>query len=77
VFKNARRAAKARQAAMVLALKNAGYEKPDINNSDQLRLKEMFKVLMSSKKYTVEAARAKAAENLDLVWADDADDDDA
>jgi hypothetical protein len=68
--RNAARKAKARQAALTAALTAAGFEKPNAENNDQVRLRDMFKTLMSSKKYTEDAARAKAAEVLELEWED-------
>ena len=68
--RNAERQAAARQASLTAALTKAGIEKPNLENDDQLRLREMFKVLMSSKKYTEERAREVAAENLGLEWAE-------
>jgi hypothetical protein len=60
----------ARQQALALALKEAGYERPTAENNEQVRLKDMFKVLMTSKKYTEAQAREIAANTLGLVWAD-------
>lgn len=68
--RNAERQAAARQASLTKALNDAGIEKPNLENDDQLRLREMFKVLMSSKKYTEERAREIAADQLGLTWAD-------
>jgi hypothetical protein len=36
----------------------------------QLRLREMFTVLMSSNKYTEDAARELASNNLGIAWAE-------
>lgn len=68
--RNAESQAAARQASLTKALADAGIEKPNLENDDQLRLREMFKVLMSSKKYTEERAREIAADQLGLTWAD-------
>ncbi len=63
----------ARQAALTEALTAAGIERPTIENDDQLRLKNMYTVLMSSKKYSEEEARELAASTLGIEWADDSD----
>lgn len=60
----------ARQQALALALKEAGYVRPTAENNEQVRLKDMHKVLMTSKKYTHAEAREIAAKTLGLVWAD-------
>jgi hypothetical protein len=60
----------ARQKALQAALDAAGIVRPTLENDDQLRLREFFKVLMSSKKYTEDAARALAASTLGLEWAE-------
>lgn len=74
--RNTSRKSKARQASLTAALTAVGIVKPDIKNDEQLRLREFVKVLMSSGKYTDEAARALAAETLGVEWAGDDDDDD-
>lgn len=68
--RNTERKANARQKALQVALDAAGVVKPTIENDEQLRLREMFKVLMSSKNYTEEAARALASSTLNIEWAD-------
>lgn len=68
--RNDERESKARQAALSAALTAAGIVKPDINNDDQVRLREFFKVIMSSKKYTEQQARELAAEQLGVEWAE-------
>ena len=60
----------ARAAALQVALDAAGIVKPTLDNDEQLRLREMFKVLMSSKKYTDDEARELAATTLGLSWAE-------
>lgn len=75
-FLNARSKAKARAAAMTAALDAIGIVKPTLENDDQMKLKEFVKVLMSSKKYTLEAARALAATTLGIEWEDEEDDED-
>lgn len=81
--RNTQRLNNARQKALQKALDDAAkafeaangkdvpnpYLKPTLENDDQLRLKEMFKVLMSSKRYTEEAARELAAQSLGIAWA--------
>lgn len=62
-----------RSKALKLALTAAGIEEPTIQNDEQLRLTEMFKVLMSSKRYTEEQARELASSTLGIEWADDDD----
>lgn len=68
--RNTERQNNARQKALQAALDAAGIAKPTLENDDQLRLREFFKVLMSSKKYTEEQARALAATTLSLEWAE-------
>jgi hypothetical protein len=68
--RNAERITRARQAAQNAKLDEMGVEKQDINNNDQIRLREFFKILMSSKKYTEEQARALAATQLGVEWAE-------
>jgi hypothetical protein len=72
-FLNAKSKAKARAAAMTAALDAIGIVKPTLENDEQLRLKEMFKVLMSSKKYTEDAARTLASDTLGIEWDDEDD----
>ena len=67
---NAKRKNSARTKAQNAALDAAGIVKPTIETNDQLRLREMFKVLMSSKRYTEEVARERAAAELGLEWAE-------
>jgi len=69
-YVNVDRKANARQKALQAALDAAGIIKPTLENDEQLRLREMFKVLMSSKRYTEEAAREMAANTLGLTWAE-------
>ena len=68
--RNDERQSKARAAAQVKAFEAAGIVKPTLDTDEQLRLREMFKVLMSSKKYTEEAARALASTTLGIEWAE-------
>lgn len=68
--RNDARQMSSRNKALTAALKAAGYEKPTLDSDEQLRLREMFKVLMSSKKYTEEAARELASTTLGIAWED-------
>jgi hypothetical protein len=68
--RNTERLNNARQKALQAALDAAGIVKPTIENDEQLRLREMFKVLMASKKYTEDAARELAANTLGIAWAE-------
>lgn len=61
----------ARQASLTAALDAAGIVRPTIENDDQLRLKNMFTVLMSSKRYSEEEARELASNTLGIEWAED------
>jgi LPS O-antigen subunit length determinant protein (WzzB/FepE family) len=67
--RNTERQNNARQKALQAALDAAGIVKPTIENDEQLRLRDMFKVLMSSKKYTEEQARDLASTTLGIEWA--------
>lgn len=67
-IRNAKRQAAARQAERESTFTAMGIVKPTIENDEQLRLRDMFKVLMSSKKYTEEQARDLAASTLGLTW---------
>lgn len=69
-IRNTERLNNARQKALAAALDAAGIVKPTIENDEQLRLREMFKTLMSSKKYTEDAAKALAAQVLGIEWAE-------
>jgi len=66
--RNSERQINARQKALQAALDAAGIQRPTIDTDEQLRLRDMFKVLMSSKRYTEEQARELAASTLGLVW---------
>jgi len=66
--RNSERQINARQKALQAALDAAGIIRPTIDTDEQLRLRDMFKVLMSSKRYTEEQARELAASTLGLVW---------
>lgn len=69
--RNTQRENRARQRAQAAAFEAAGIVRPTEENDDQLRLRNMFKTLMSSKKYTEEAARKMASDVLGIEWADD------
>ena len=71
--RNAERITRARQAAQNALLDSMGIEKQDINNNDQIRLREFFKVLMSSGLYDEDTAREMAATSLKTAWADEAE----
>ena len=68
--RNTERQNNARQAALTPQLTARNIFKPTLENDEQHRLKEMLKVLMSSKKYSEDEARALAATTLGLEWAD-------
>lgn len=53
---NGKRKANARQKAMQAALDKAGIEKPTLETSDDLRIKNIVDSLLASKKYTREVA---------------------
>jgi len=61
----------ARQASLTAALDAAGIVRPTIENDDQLRLKNMYTVLMSSKRYSEDEARELASNTLGIEWAED------
>lgn len=63
----------ARQASLTAALDAAGIVRPTIENDDQLRLRNMYTVLMSSKRYSEDEARELASANLGVEWAEDED----
>ena len=68
--RNVERQNNARQKALQAAYDAAGIVKPTIENDEQLRLREMFKVLMASKRYTEDAARELASNTLGIAWAE-------
>jgi hypothetical protein len=63
--------ANARNKAMNAALLLAGHEKPNLENDPQFRLKEQFKLLMSTKLYTEDKAREMASTMLQTAWEED------
>jgi hypothetical protein len=74
-FRNNEKLAAARSAALTEALKAAGYEKPTLETDDQLKLREMVKVLRAVKnkngeaKFTEAQAKDIASNTLGLEWA--------
>jgi hypothetical protein len=68
--RNVERKNNARQKAYAVAMTEAGIVKPTAENNEQVRLKDMFKVLMTSKKYTEEQARELASTTLGIEWAE-------
>lgn len=70
-YRNAEEVTRCRQAAQNAKLDEMGIEKQDINNNDQIRLRDMVRNLMSSPKYKElgrEAAIAKAESVLEITW---------
>ena len=68
--RNTERQSNARQKSLAAALDAAGIVKPTLENDEQLRLREMFKVLMSGGKHTEDSAREVASTILGIAWAD-------
>ena len=68
-FVNARRKAAARQKAMNAALAAAGIVAPTLENDDQLKLREMVKILRAAGKAETEA-RSIASVTLGIAWVD-------
>ena len=68
-FKNAQVKANARQKATVAALDAAGIVKPTLENDDQLKLREMVKILVAAGKSDAEA-RTLASATLGIEWAE-------
>lgn len=69
-FVNAKRRANARQKAMQKVLDDAGAIRPTLENDDQLKLKKMFDVFMSTKKYSEAEAKALASSTLGIEWSE-------
>lgn len=67
-IRNSQRDIRARQAAQNAKLDEMGIEKQDATNNEQIRLRDMFKTLMTSKKYTEEQAREVASNVLGIAW---------
>jgi hypothetical protein len=68
-FINAKRKANARQKGMQVALDAAGIIKPTLENDEQLRLKEMVKVLLADGKKSEAEAKSIASTVLGIAWA--------
>jgi hypothetical protein len=68
--RNTERLSNARQKALQAALDKAGIVRPDIKNDEQLRLREMVKVLMSSGRFDEATARGVAETTLGLKFAE-------
>ena len=68
-FVNAQRKANARQKALNTALDAAGIIKPNLENDEQLRLREMVKILVAAGKSDTEA-RQIASITLGIEWAE-------
>ena len=68
--RNAERKAKARAAALNAKLDALGIVKPTIENDEQMRLREMFKILKASGKHTDESARQVASTMLGIEWVE-------
>jgi len=68
--RNTQRENKARQQAQSAAFDAAGIVKPTAENDEQVRLKDLHKTLMLSKKYTDEQARKMASDLLGVEWAE-------
>jgi hypothetical protein len=71
--RNTERQNNSRQAKLTAELTARNILKPTLENDEQHRLKEMLKVLMSSKKYSEDEARELAATTLGLTWDDSAE----
>jgi hypothetical protein len=68
--RNTERLNNARAKALQAALDKAGIVRPDIKTDEQLRLREMLKVLMSSGRFDEATAKGVAASTLGLTWAE-------
>jgi hypothetical protein len=68
-FVNARAKATARQKAMQAAVDAAGIIKPTLENDDQMKLREMARILVAAGKSEQEA-RDIASATLGLSWED-------
>jgi hypothetical protein len=66
-FVNNKRKANARQKSMGSALEAAGFEKPTLENDEQLRLRTLYKVFVASGKDEAEA-RALASSTIGVEW---------
>lgn len=68
-FVNNKRKANARQKSMQSALDAAGYEKPTLENDDQLQLRTLYKVFIAAGKGEQEA-KDLASSTLGKAWAE-------
>jgi hypothetical protein len=69
-FVNAQAKANARQKATVATLESAGIVKPTIENDDQMKLREMVKILIAAGK-SEDESRTLAAATLGIDWDDE------
>ena len=67
--RNAERITRARQAEQNRVLDKMGIEKQDINNNEQIRLREFVKLLKASG-FSEEDARAQAVKTLGIEFAE-------
>ena len=67
--RNAERITRARQAAQNALLDSMGIEKQDINNNEQIRLREFVKLLKSNG-FSEADARAQAVKTLGIEFAE-------
>lgn len=69
-FVNAARQTSERQKAWAATMDALGKVKPTAENNEQVRLRDMYKVLMTSKRYSESQARELAASTLGIEWQD-------
>jgi hypothetical protein len=67
---NTKRESNARSKAMTAKLILMGYEKPNIQNNELLRLKTVYDGIMASKLHTEEKAREIASMATGVAWPD-------
>jgi hypothetical protein len=78
---NAAAKASARTTALTAALEAAGIVRPTAENDDQIRLRDIYKTLLTAKtksgekKYTEEQARQLASDMTEVEWDDEGDND--
>jgi hypothetical protein len=68
-FRNNQNKANERQKVMTQVLTDAGYEKPTLENDQQLQLRTLYKVYLAAKKTPAEA-RELASTTLGVDWVD-------
>jgi hypothetical protein len=68
-FRNTQRVNNARSKQTTAVLLAAGYKKPTLEEDDQLKLREMYKIFIAAKN-TPDEARAKASAALNIEWAE-------